>query len=230
MHLSIQLTKLEGPNVPFDHNFMLGSAVYNLLRESNEEGSSVLHDSPHRSAYVLSEIHGVRGKKEEFWFRLGTSNNSVLNLLNKAMQPGLQMCLGPTTFQITELIVEEPLVSPGEFVTLSPILLRDRETGMSIVADHKDYQATLQAAINGQINNNLDDTATVSVVRITPQAVRKRTLAGRTYLAQKARIQLNGMVEHLRFLVNHGIGSSPSLGFGMIVRDRNTPGPEPLEE
>ena len=211
---------MSGPNPDYDHNFMLGSAVYKLLKESSEEASTALHDSPYRSPYVLSEIHGVKGKPGEWWFRLGTSNNAVARIAGKALTPSTEITVGKSRFQITGIVMEEPLVRPGEYVTLSPILLRDKESGKSIVHDSPNYPETLEKAINLQIKNYLKKEGTIKVVHFEPQAVRKRKIKERTVLAQKGRMLLDGDDEQLSFIVNHGIGSSPALGFGMVVLNR----------
>jgi len=208
---------LSGPNPAYDHNFMLGSAVYAMLKENSKEASDVFHDSPYRSPYVLSEIHGVTGKKGEFWFRLGTSSEAVARIAGKALTPATEISVGDSRFQVNGIVMEEPIVRPGEYVTLSPILLRDRETGQSIVHDTPDYKNILEEAINRQIKNHLKKEGTIKVVHFEPQAVRKRKIKERTVLAQKGRILLDGDDEQLSFLVNHGIGSSPALGFGMII-------------
>lgn len=208
---------MSGPNPDYDHNFMLGSAVYNLLREHSEEASNVLHDSPYRSPYVLSEIHGVKGKPGEWWFRLGTSSGAVARIAGKALTPSTELSVGESSFQVTGIVMEEPLAVPGEYVTLSPILLRDKESGKSIVYDSPNYPETLENAINLQVKNHLKKEGTIKVVHFESQAVRKRKIKDRTVLAQKGRMLLDGDEEQLRFLVNHGIGSSPALGFGMIV-------------
>lgn len=230
MHVSVQLTRTGGPDPPYDHNFMLGSAVYQRLQKISEEAADILHDSHERSAYVVSEIHRVPGQPKEAWFRVGTSNQSVVRLITEAFRPGETLRIGPSTFQLRELEVEEPPVRPGRFFTISPILLREEDSNRSIVHDSDDYHGTLQSAINGQIQNNLGETSSVSVRRVEPQAVRKRTIDGGTYLAQKARVHLNGSEDHLRFLVNHGIGASPALGFGMVMLDGTQPGPDAREE
>jgi CRISPR-associated endoribonuclease Cas6 len=226
MHVSIKLTRTDGPDPPYNHNFMLGSAVYDRLEKASDTAADILHDSHERSAYVVSEIHGVTGTGKEAWFRVGTSSEPVTRLMTEAFRPGEPMRVGPSTFEIRELEVDEPPVRPGRFFTISPVLLREEDSHRSIVHDSDDYHGTLQAAINGQIRNNLDETSNVSLRRVEPQAVRKRTIDGNTYLAQKQRLHLNGSKDHLRFLVNHGIGSSPALGFGMIMLDETQPGPE----
>lgn len=226
MHVSVKLTRVDGPDPPYDHNFLLGSAVYNRLKDSSEEAADILHDSHERSAFVVSEIHRVPGMAKEAWFRVGSSNQSVTRLMTEAFRPGEKLRIGPSTFELRELEVDEPNVRPGRFFTISPILLHEQDSNRSIVHDSDDYHGTLQSAINGQIQNNLDETSSVSLRRVEPQAVRKRTIADSTYLAQKARLHLSGTEEHLRFLVNHGIGASPALGFGMVMLDETQPGPE----
>lgn len=230
MHVTVQLTRKEGPDPPYDHNFLLGSAVYQRLKKTSDKAADILHDSHERSAYVLSEIHRVSGKPKEAWFRMGTSNTAVVNLLVQAFAPGTELRIGKSRFRVREAHVEEPTVRPGQFVTLSPILLEDPGSHRSLVHDSEGYHASLQQAINAQIDNHLGEAGSVSVMQIVPQAVRKRTIDGGTFLAQKARLTLQGVPEHLSFLVNHGIGNSPALGFGMVVLDRNKPGPTPPRE
>lgn len=230
IHVSVKLTRVDGPDPPYDHNFLLGSAVYNRLKATSDEAADVLHDSHERSAYVVSEIHRVPGKPKEAWFRVGTSNQSVTRLMTEAFRPGEKLRIGPATFELRELQVDEPNVRPGRFFTISPILLREEDSNQSIVHDSGGYHGILQSAINGQIQNNMGETSSISLRRIEPQAVRKRTIGDSTYLAQKARLHLSGTEDHLRFLVNHGIGASPALGFGMVMLDETQPGPEARED
>jgi CRISPR-associated endoribonuclease Cas6 len=225
MHVTVRLQRTGGKDASYDHNFHLGSAVYTLLKENGDGAAEVLHESHYRSAYVLSEIHRVSGKPTEAWFRVGTANETVLRIVSKALTPSIKLHVGGTEFMITGLQIEEPIVRPGEFVTLSPILLRDKETGKSIVHDTPNYKETLEAAMNSQIMNYMKVEGTVKVIHFEPQAVRKRTIKEKTVLAQKGRMLLDGEEEQLRFLVDHGVGLSPALGFGMVVLDRNKPGP-----
>lgn len=217
VHLTVGLTRKDGPDPPYDHNFLLGSAVLSLLRDHSPEASQAIHDSPHRTAYVLSEIHRVTGKAKEAWFRVGTSHERVANIVGKALVPGTELRINATTFRIADLAIEEPTVRPGEYVTLSPILLRDKETGQHLVHDSPGYVERLQAAANHQVKQYLKKEGTIRVLRFEPQAVRKRTIKGRTVLAQKGRMLLDGPEDELRLMVDHGIGMSPALGFGMVV-------------
>ena len=196
---------------------MLGGAVYRLLEDNNKDVSNIFHDSPYRSPYVLSEIHSVSRSDEGWWFRLGTGNETVARIVKEALSPGKKLNVGRTHFLIKSTTIEEPTVCPGEYVTLSPILLRDKATGLSIVHDAPEYLRILENAIAFQVEKYLKERSTIEVVHFESQAVRKRKIKGRTVLAQKGRMLLNGEVEQLRLLVNHGIGSSPALGFGMIL-------------
>ncbi len=212
---------MSGPNPDYDHNFMLGSTVYRLLKEHSEEASNVLHDSPYRSLYVLSEIHGVKGKPGEWWFRIGTSSVAVARIIEKALAPSIELSIGRSHFQITEIMIEEPLSVPGEYITLSPILLRDNRGGQSIVSDSSDYARILERAINLQVENYLNKDGTIKVLEFESQGnskgIRKRRIKDRVVLAQKGRMLLNGDREQLKFLVDHGIGRTRALAFGMIV-------------
>ncbi len=217
MHVTVQLNRVGGKDASYDHNFHLGSAVYTLLKENGDGAAEALHESHYRSAYVLSEIHRVGGKPGEAWFRVGTENDAVLKIISRALPSSQKLHVGGAEFVVTGQNLDDPVVRPGEFITLSPILLRDRETGKSIVHDTPGYKETLEAAINAQIKNYMKVDGTVKLIHFEPQAVRKRTIKEKTVLAQKGRLLLDGEEEQLRFLVNHGVGLSPALGFGMVV-------------
>ncbi|HEQ78813.1 MAG TPA: hypothetical protein ENN76_00945, partial [Euryarchaeota archaeon] len=218
MHLTVSLHNNDGLGPKYDHNFKLSGVVYSHLKKHNTEEAGAIHDSHKRSAFVLSEIHPVSKKTGESWFRMGTSSDYVLKMAGKAFAPSTKITVGAVEYQVTGLTIEEPVVRPGEFVTLSPILLKDKKTNQSIVHDTPGYKDTLEMAINAQIKNYMKVEGTVRVIHFEPQAVRNRTIKGRTVLAQKGRMLLDGEEEQLRFLVNHGIGRSPALGFGMVVR------------
>lgn len=148
---------------------------------------------------------------------MGTSSEAVTRIAGRALTPSTEMRVGGASFQVTGLQIEEPIVRPGEYVTMSPILLRDNENGQSLVHDSPGYVKSLKTAINQQVQNYLKKEGDVKVVHFEPQAVRKRKIKDRTVLAQKGRMILDGEDEQLRLLVNHGIGRSPALGFGMVV-------------
>lgn len=101
MHITIHMNRMDGPDPPYDHNFLLGSAVYTMLREASGDAATAVHDSPYRSAYVLSEVYRVRGRPKEAWFRMGTSSGALLRLAGKALSPGTDIQIGPTLFRVT---------------------------------------------------------------------------------------------------------------------------------
>ncbi len=219
MHLAIRLSREEGRDPPFDHGYLLGSIVYTRVEEVDPGLSREVHDGHGRSRHVISEIHRVRDHPAAAWFRVGTDDEDVAGAIAKALAPGTELALGETRFRVTSVEREEPVARPGEFATLSPILLIDKETSRSIVHDSPAYRDSLEAAINAQIRANTKSEGAVRVLHVEPQAVRKRTIKMRTVLAQKARLLLDGPEHELRFLVDRGIGRSPALGFGMVVGD-----------
>ncbi|MEM3862112.1 MAG: CRISPR-associated endoribonuclease Cas6 [Thermoplasmatales archaeon] len=217
VHLVVGLTKIEGVDPPYNHNYLLGSAVYNKINSISEEAAKVLHDSPFRTAYVLSEIYRVPDRPNESWFRIGTGDSRVVSLFEKALAPGVPISVGKTSFIVHTVRRDTPVVVPGEYVTLSPILLRNKETNQSIVYDSGDYCNILQNASNLQVSKYLKKKGSVRILHFEPIAVRKRTIERRTVLAQKGRFIMDGPVDELRMLVDYGIGLSPGLAFGMIV-------------
>jgi CRISPR-associated endoribonuclease Cas6 len=232
VHITVRLNRVSGTDPPYDHNYLLGSAVYAKLRERSEDLAEVFHDSPRRAPYVLSEIHRVTGKPREAWFRVGTDKEAVRDILLESLAPGTNLRVGPTTFHVESLHEESPLARPGAYVTLSPILLRDPHTKSSLVSGSPGYLESLEMSANMQVWTFVSERQAVFVRGIEPQGVRKRTINETTVLAQKGRLLLEGDDQALGFLVNRGLGSSPALGFGMIVRmrDRATGSREPERE
>jgi CRISPR-associated endoribonuclease Cas6 len=214
--LLVRLTSLEGGDPPYDHNFLLGSAVYNILREYPEL-SSAIHASPRRTPYVLSEVFRCRGKKDEYWFRFGTSSQKLIEIMTRAIPKGTRLRIGESTFAVTGTSVANVPCLPGEYLTLSPILLKDKATGKSIVCDCPEYRSRLHEAVRKQVQNNMKREPEIEVRHFEPLDVRKRTIRGRIVLAQKGRLLIDGPPEEIAFLVNHGVGLSPGLAFGMIV-------------
>jgi CRISPR-associated endoribonuclease Cas6 len=229
MHITVRLNRVSGTDPPYDHNYLLGSALYAKIQERSEDLAEVFHDSPRRAPYVLSEIHRVTGKPREAWFRVGTDSEAVRDILLESLAPGTHLRVGPTMFHVESLHEESPLARPGSYVTLSPILLRDPYTKRSLVSGSPGYLETLEMSANMQVWRFVSERQAVFVRGIDPQGVRKRTINERTVLAQKGRLLLEGDNQALDFLVNRGLGSSPALGFGMIVRmrDRGTGSREP---
>lgn len=216
-HLTVHLVRIEGRDPPYDHNYLLGGAVYHQLNEFSAEAAKVLHDSTARTSYVLSEIYRVTGNTEEAWFRIGTGYEKVLEIAERAMTEGTTIRIGETVFRVMNVSIWNSPIPAGEFLTLSPILLKDTKTGLSIVYDSENYESVLGQAANSQIWNYLKKKGSVNIKHFENLGVRKRTIKGRTVLAQKGRFLLEGPEEELRFLVDYGVGLSPALGFGMVV-------------
>ncbi|MDA8055318.1 MAG: hypothetical protein M0Z77_06680 [Thermoplasmatales archaeon] len=216
-HFTVYLSNESKNTLPYDHNYLLGSAIYKLLKDMSEDAAKILHDAPYRTSYVISEIYRVSGKRGESWFRVGSGNGKVLELLEESMKLGTKIQIGSTVFEVHGIKKHSFSLRPGEYLTLSPILLRDRNTGLSIVHDHPNYVSILQSAINAEVNKYLKKEGSIQIHHFESQAVRKRKIGTRTVLAEKGRFLMSGSVDELKLLVDYGVGLSPALGFGMIV-------------
>lgn len=163
----------------------------------------------------------MRGKKGEFWFRVGTVFEKTANLVKLAFQHAQKIKIRDTFFDVNGIKIDYPgreLIEPIALVTLSPILLYNRDNRRKcILVDDTDFPKYVQDAINHQIKNARGSDGTVSVLRIEAQGVRKRTIKERTVLANKCRLWLEGSSEDLKHVVDSGIGNSPGLGFGMVI-------------
>ncbi len=217
MHLVVKLRMKSGRAPPYDHNFILGSAVYNHLRQHSDRVLSALHDSPKRSPYVLSELFPSRNLPGHWSFRVGSSNYKLVNLISECLPAGTPLQISESRYEVTDVSVDDVPCNPGEYLTLSPILLRDSVNRKSIVCDFPDYPRKLEEAMNVQIQNNLQKDGSMSVRHFEPLGVRKRRIKDKTVLAQKGRMLIIGPQDEIRFLVDHGVGLSPALAFGFIV-------------
>lgn len=224
MHVSVQLTREDGPDPPYDHNAMLSAAVYEALRAHDSELSKQIHSSPKPSPFALSEIYPFNGGADEFWFRLASPDNHLARTLSSAVFGAGKLTIGKTSFQVSGVEgrpTPDGIAPPYEVHTLSPIYIRDRNSSDSLIKDNCDYPHVVTEVLNHHLQTAADMQGTLSVMNEDLGEVRKRTIGDGTILAQKGHFWLDGDPREIAWVLDYGIGQSRALGFGLVVGGDN---------
>lgn len=224
MHVSVQLTRTDGPDPPYDHNAMLSAAVYEALRAHDSGLSEEIHSSPKPSPFALSEIYPFSRDTDQFWFRLASPDDHLARTLASAVFAAGNLNVGKTRFEVTGAEgrpTPDEIATPYEIHTLSPIYIRDRDSSDSLVKDNCDYTQVVTEVLNHQLQTATDLSGTLSVMNQDLGEVRKRTIADGTILAQKGHFWLDGDPREIAWVLDYGIGQSRALGFGLVVGGNN---------
>lgn len=220
MQITIRLQQQSPKSVSYNHNFSLGSALYEALRAFHPDVARELHDSHDRAKFAVGEIYHHPRFRGEASFRVASPDERLLRMIAGSLVSCGKMQIGQSAYVVKGAEAHPTpteLPAPLGVHTLSPVLIRDRESPQSLVMDNCPYPDVLASAINHDVRKLTGREGSVSVLRMDKLQVRKRTLAGRTVMAQKGTFWLDGDPRDLAHVLDHGIGQSTALGFGLVV-------------
>jgi CRISPR-associated endoribonuclease Cas6 len=86
-----------------------------------------------------------------------------------------------------------------------------------LIPQDKDYLSALNVLIKKKIERWVGDEGSCEVLRVVPQAIRKRRIANGNVLATKGHFYLHGTPKGLRFILEQGLGANTAMGFGFVV-------------
>lgn len=220
MQLTVRLRQQTPRSAAYDHNFHLGASVYEALRAFHPDLSRQIHESPERAKLAIGEIYHLPHRRGEATFRVASPDERLLRLLGGSLVATGKLHVGQAVYVVTAAEAHptpEP-AAPAGVHTLSPIFVRAKgEDRRSLVHDNCDYASVLSDVINHDVRRATGREGTVRVLRMEKLDVRKRTLAGRTVMAQKGTFWLDGDARDIQHVLDWGIGHSTALGFGMVV-------------
>ncbi len=221
MKLTVMLTRIEGPSPPYDHNYLLASTVLAALKNRSAQAAAIIHDNTKTSPYVLSEIHPFPRRNGEFYFCFSTTNVRLAKLVEESFPNEANIRVGPTNFKVGGIKrseVRASIPSPIEVATLSPVIVREKKNhSRCLIPDDAGYLDVLNDLVAAKIRKFAGPEETCKVLRVVPQAVRRRTVAGGTVLATKGHFFMHGSENGLRFILEHGLGANTAMGFGFVV-------------
>ncbi len=219
MQMTIRLRQESRTSVSYDHNYSLSAAINEAMRAFHPEFSRELHRSPERAKYAVGEIYHLAHARGEASFRIASPDERLLRMLAGALVSTGKMQVGKSEYLVTgtEAHAAPETCAPAGIHTLSPILIRDPDSPQSLVMDNCSYATVLASVINHDIHKITGRKGTVSVLNQAKLEVRKRTLAGRTVMAQKGTFWLDGAAEDIAHVFEWGVGQSTALGFGLVV-------------
>jgi CRISPR-associated endoribonuclease Cas6 len=222
MQMSVRIQQQTPRSVSYDHNYPLGSAMYEALRAFHPDLAREMHQSPERAKLAVGEIYHLPRQRGEAVFRVSSPDERLLRLLGGALVATGKLHVGQAVYAVegTQVHPTPDLAAPTGVHTLSPVLIRGRgEDRRSLVHDNCEYTKVLAEVINHDVKRATGREGTVQVLRMDKLDVRKRTLAGRTVMAQKGTFWLDGDSRDLQHVLDWGIGHSTGLGFGMVVEE-----------
>ena len=221
MRLTIGLINESKKNPPYDHNYLLASAFLSVLREHDSGLSTILHDMKSTSPYVLSEIFPRRDWDWTGYFCVGSSNSKLIKLISEALVPQTKIRVSDVEYSVSDIKVEPTptdLPSPLELRTLSPVLVRESNNhSRCAIPTDACYLETLNRLLKSKIDGYVGKSHSCSVLRVIPDCVRKRHISNGIVLATKGTYFVEGSSDAISFLLDHGMGSNTSMGFGFVV-------------
>lgn len=219
MQMTVRLQQQSSRSASYDHNYHLGSAIYEALRAFHPELSREIHASSARSKFAVGEIYHVPHRRGEASFRIASPDERLLRLVSGALIATGKLDIGGSTYFIAGADAHPTTqrLAPMGVHTLSPILIRAREGNQSLVHDNCDYPKVLADVINHDVKRATGREGTIRVLRMEKLDVRKRRLADRTVLAQKGTFWLDGDAADIAHVFDWGVGHSTGLGFGLVV-------------
>lgn len=219
MQMTIHLRQETPRSVSYDHNYSLGSAIYEAMRGFQADVARALHESTDRAKLAVGEVYHHARRRGEASFRVASPDERLLRVVSASLMACGRMQVGQSTYAVTGALAHpspDPLAPLG-LHTLSPVYIKDRESPRSLVHDNCDYSTVLASVVNRDVKRATGRDGSVSVLRMEKLEVRKRTLAGRTIMAQKGTFWLDGDPRDLAHVLDWGVGQSTALGFGLVV-------------
>lgn len=220
--VSVRISQTSDRSVSYDHNYSLGSAINEAMRANHADLWREVHKSAERSKYAVGEIYHLPHRRGEATFRVSSPDERLVRLIGGALVSTGKMQIGQSQYAVqgVDTHSDPDPVAPFGVHTLSPILVRGRDSPLSLVHDNCDYPRVLADVINHDIQRVAGRPGSVKVLNMTDLAVRKRSLAGRTVMAQKGTFWLDsGDGRDLKHVLEWGIGHSTALGFGLVVME-----------
>lgn len=217
----VSLDNLSRKTPSYDHNYRLASAFLNQLRSVDPELSETIHDMKTTAPYVLSEIYSIKGVAWKHYFCIATSSDALVANIEKAFQPGSELLIGDVRLRIADIRKEaifDEMPSPLEVTTLSPVLVRERnDHGRCMIPKDPNYIDELNKLVAVKVQKFAGENDHCRVIRVEAQNIRRRHISNGVVLATKGKFYLEGTPKALKFILEHGLGANPGMGFGLVV-------------
>lgn len=219
MQMTVRLTQSSPRSASYDHNYPLSAAINEAMRAHHADFSRKLHESRERSPLAIGEIYHLAHARGEASFRIASPDERLLRLVAGALVTTGKMQVGPAQYLVMGADAHPTVdpIAPLGVHTLSPVLIKSKDSPLSLVHDNCDYPRVLADVINHDVKRATGRDGTIRVLNMTKLEVRKRTLAGRTVMAQKGTFWLDGDARDIQHALDWGVGHSTALGFGMVV-------------
>jgi len=221
LRLVVGLENLSRKAPCHDHNYLLASAFLNQLKLLDPEVSLIIHDMKTTAPYVLSEIYSIKGVAWKHYFCIATSSNPLLTKIERAFQPGCELFIEDVRLRVLNVrkeIIFDDMPSPLEVVTLSPVLVREENDHEKCMLPSDPYYIQeLNKLVAVKVEKFAGKNDYCRVMRVKVQNIRQRHISNGVVLATRGKFYLEGTPRALKFILEHGLGANPGMGFGFVV-------------
>ncbi|WP_292460705.1 CRISPR-associated endoribonuclease Cas6 [Methanothermococcus sp.] len=230
MRIKLELRTEKGKLIPFNHQYHLASAIYDVLCNSNPEYSKKLHDYDRHKFFTFSRLNiprrimdrnnGIITKDGRAYIYISSPDDEFMkNFIDGLLNCYGELDVGGIKFMPNNLIVEK---IPEEFKilkTLSPVYLRmgDKENDKIIDIlpdDGRFYEYFKNNLINkyerfyGKCDYDFD-------FEIRAFKKKRVELKGIYHRCSELVFKVEGDYELIKFGYECGFGEKTSMGFGM---------------
>jgi len=187
----------------------------------DSEVSRIIHDMNTTAPYVLSEIYSIKGVAWKHYFCIATSSKPLLTKIERALQPGCELLIGDVRLSVEDVrkeIIFDDMPSPLEVATLSPVLVREENChDRCMIPSDPYYIQELNKLVAVKVHKFAGENDYCRVMRVKVQNIRQRHISNGVVLATKGKFFLEGTPKALKFILEHGLGANPGMGFGFVV-------------
>jgi CRISPR-associated endoribonuclease Cas6 len=233
MRAKLEFKTEKGTLIPFNHQYHLASAIYNVLNNADGEYSKKLHDYKKYKFFTFSLLNipkrkmdknGIITRDGKVYLYLSSPNNEFLgNFVS-----GILDCYGSITINGVELLPNTLTIEkiPEEFdilKTISPVYLKtlvDNENGAKKIYDllpddakfYENFKNNLKRKYEEFYGKKCDLDFNFEILKSKQKRMKiKNTFCRCSELVFK----VEGDYDLIRFGYECGFGEKNSMGFGM---------------
>jgi|GEM_PF-5348040 CRISPR-associated endoribonuclease Cas6 len=223
------IINLDGGNeVPYDHSYLLYSAVINAVRSVDTSLASAIHNNSHYPWYCLSQLlpGGKREytktgmKAERFIFLISSLDTAVLEKIKAGIERQENIFVGNIEMSVHSTMMETPYISSGivNMISRSPIVLKSE--GRYVSSKDEDFQSVLQNNITSKYAKVKQLLPRIKFMRITSAKSKLSALKGIRIPSTMVNFTISADYDLIDFIASVGIGSKTQMGFGFIEEQR----------
>ena len=235
MRIKITLSNARGKAIPVNYQYYLYGLVYNLIKESNEDMATQIHNSNSFKYFTFSRLfvpernitnEQIRINSDEISFFVSSPDSMLLMVFIEGLLTLRQVNIKKAAFDVSSVrfVKDWQGSSKALFKTLSPILQRGYKEKRNKHWDlspkeqkfYENIKNNLLKKYNSFYNTSLENIP-FEITRLLKEPKWKRIQIKDTYhQCWEMTFEAIGDLRVLKFAYDVGLGEKNSMGFGML--------------